>query len=113
MAKVIIVPSLFRELEKKFKGEAHKIIDLIESVGDSPRKGKFLAKVGGISIKELKYKSFRFYFLTNEGIIKFVDGESLSNLLIMFVRMSRKKDQQKVISDIRKILIYFGKEGFN
>jgi len=54
MAKVEIVFSLLKEIEKKFKGEAHKIIDLIESLEENPHKGKLVGNVGGIIIKELK-----------------------------------------------------------
>ena len=61
MAKVEIVRSLLDEIQKKFKGESHEIIDLLESLEDSPHKGKPLGTVGGIVIKELKYKNFRFY----------------------------------------------------
>jgi len=39
MAKVEIIDSLFQEIQKKFKGEAHKIIDLLETLEDNPKKG--------------------------------------------------------------------------
>ena len=39
MAKIEIVESLFNEIEKKFKGEAHKIIDLLETLENNPKKG--------------------------------------------------------------------------
>ncbi len=39
MAKVIIVDSLFKEIQKKFKGETHKILDLMETLEKSPKKG--------------------------------------------------------------------------
>src|SRR3989304_1379274 len=55
-------------------------------------------------IKELKYKSFRFYFITDGHKLKFIDKSSLVDLLIRFVRMSDKKDQQETINEIRKIL---------
>ena len=70
MAKVEIVRSLFQEIEAKFKGEAHEIIDLLESLESSPHKGKFLGNVSGIVIKELKYKNFRFYFITDGYVLK-------------------------------------------
>ena len=112
MAKVEIIGSLFEEIKKKFKGEAHKVIDLIESLEENPTKGKLLGSVGGIVIKELKYKSHRFYFLTDGYKLKFLDKDDLANLLIKFVRMSDKKSQQKVINEIKNILRKFGKEGF-
>ena len=112
MVKVEIVLSLFEEIQKKFKGEAHQIIDLIETLEDNPNKGKTLGSVGGIVIKELKYKNFRFYFITDGYKLKMMDESSLVDLLIMFVRMSDKKNQQETIDEIRKILVHFGPEGF-
>jgi len=113
MAKVIIVNSLFKEIQKKFKGETHKIIDLMETLKKNPKKGKLIGNVGGIIIKELKYKSFRFYFITDGHKLKLFDTESLTEILIRFVRMSHKKDQQKVINEIKDVLRKIGKqEGF-
>src|SRR3989344_1255724 len=113
MVKVEIVLSLFEEIQKKFKGEAHQIIDLIETLEDNPNKGKTLGSVGGIVIKELKYKNFRFYFITDGYKLKMMDESSLVDLLIRFVRMSNKKDQQQTINEIKKILSNFGPGGFN
>lgn len=113
MAKVEIVPSLFEEIQKIFRGEAHEVIDLIESLETNPQKGKSLGSIGGMVIKEIRYKSFRFYFITNGYKLKVFDEQSLTDLLIKFVRMSDKKDQQTIIDEIRKILLNFGPEGFS
>ena|SRR4030042_2852672 len=113
MAKVEIVTPLFDEIRKKFKVESHKIIDLMESLEENPNKGKPLGNVGGIVIKEIRYKSFRFYFITDGYKLKFFNEESLTDLLIRFVRMSDKKHQQQTINEIKKILLNFGFEGFN
>ncbi len=112
MAKVEIVRSLFEEIQKKLKDGAHEVIDLIETLKDSPHKGKTLGQVGGIVIKELKYKNFRFYFITDGYKLKVMDEAKLVDLLIRFVRMSDKKSQQKTIDEIREILINLGPEGF-
>lgn len=112
MAKVEIVESLEKEVFKKFKGESIKIFELMKSLGENPRKGKIVGFVGGIVIKELKYKSFRFYFIVEGNRLKFLSEEELIDLLLLFVRMSDKKSQQKVIDEIKKILVKFGKEGF-
>jgi len=112
MAKVEIANSLLAEIEKKFKGEAHDIVDLLETLEDNPHKGKALGNVGGIVIKELRYKSFRFYFITDGEKLKVFDNDKLVDLLIRFVRMSDKKDQQKVIDEIKHILRTIGEEGF-
>ncbi len=112
MAKVIIVSSLFKKIKKKFKQETHRIIDLLETLEQNPKKGKLIANVGGVVIKELKYKSFRFYFITDGYKVKIIDDVNLTDLLIRFVRMSNKRSQQKVINEIKQILITLGPKGF-
>jgi mRNA-degrading endonuclease RelE of RelBE toxin-antitoxin system len=112
MVKVEIANSLAREIKKKFKGESHKITDLLESLEENPHKGKPLGNVAGLVIKELKYKKFRFYFIVDGFKLKVLSKEELTNLLIRFVRMSDKKSQQKTINEIRKILIKLGPFGF-
>ena len=112
MAKVEIAISLFNEIEKKFKGEAHKILDLLETLEKNPRKGKFIGQIKGIITKEIKYKSFRFYFIADGFKLRFLNLEELSDLLIKFVRMSDKNDQQKVINEIKGILKKLGNRGF-
>ena len=112
MAKVEIVNSLARKIIKKFKGESHKITDLLESLEKNPRKGKPLGHVGEIVIKELRYKKFRFYFIADGFKLKVFSKEELTDLLMKFVRMSDKKSQQKTINEIRQILIKLGPHGF-
>ena len=112
MAKVIVTKDLDYLINKKFKRESVQVFKLMYSLKENPKKGKLLGSVGGIAIKELKYKSFRFYFITDGYKLKFLDRDNLTNLLIKFVRMSDKKDQQKVIDEIKNILRKFGKEGF-
>ena len=112
MAKVEITKPLFEEIVKRFKGEAHEIIDLLETLEENPKKGKLVGQVSGIVIKELKYKSFRFYFITDGFKLKLLTIQELSDLLVKFVRMSDKKSQQKTIDEIKVILRKFGKEGF-
>ena len=108
MARVIITKELEEEINKKFKKESVKIFSLMLTLEDTPKKGKFLGKIGGIAIKELKYKKFRFYFLTDNFKVKYLDVEELQDLVIRFIRMSEKKDQKKVINDIKKVLKNIG-----
>lgn len=112
MAKVIISENLKDEILKKFREESKKIFKLMHSLKKSPKKGKPVGQVGEILIKELKYRSFRFYFITDGFKLKILNLEELSDLLIKFVRMSDKKDQQKVINEIKDVLRKVGKEGF-
>jgi len=113
MAKVEIVRSLLVEIKKKFKAESRKIIDLIETLEENPHKGKILGQVGGLLVKELKYKSFRFYFLVDGNKLKLFSKDELIGLLIRFVRMSDKDSQQKVINEIKSVLRKIGDDGFN
>ncbi len=112
MAKVEIVESLAKEIEKKFKGESREIIKLLRSLEENPHKGKIIGQVGGVVIKELKYKSFRFYFIVEGNKLKVFSEEELIDLLLLFVRMSDKDSQQEVINEIKAVLKKFGTEGF-
>ena len=112
MAKVSILESLKNEILNKFKGESKIIFRLMYSLEENPNKGKLLGNVGGIIIKELRYKNFRFYFITDGYKLKLFNQDSLSDLLIRFLRMSDKKDQQEAINEIKKILIKLGADGF-
>lgn len=112
MAKVIITESLQNEIFKKFKGDSKKIFNLMFSFKENPKKGKEIGQVRGILIKELRYESYRFYFITNGFEVKFLEVKDLHNLVIKFIRMSDKKTQQKVIDEIKTVLRKFGNEGF-
>ncbi|MEK6875067.1 MAG: hypothetical protein AABX30_00080 [Nanoarchaeota archaeon] len=112
MAKVSIAEGLKNEILKKFKGESKIIFRQMYSLAENPHKGKLLGHVAGIVIKEIKYRSFRFYFITDSYKIKIMDKSSLADLLIKFVRMSDKKHQQETINEIKKILINIGPEEF-
>lgn len=112
MAKVLIASDLLEKIYKIFGGEAGKVIDFCEILEHNPKKGKFLAQIGGIVIKELKYKSFRFYFITDNYKIRILDVEELKDLIIKFVRISDKKSQQKTIDEIKIVLRKLGAGGF-
>lgn len=112
MAEVVITKELQKEIGKKFKAESVKIFELMYSLKEHPKKGKPLGNVGGILIKELKYKSFRFYFLAQADKLKMLSAECLTDLLLKFVRMSDKDHQQETIDEIRKILQAIGPKGF-
>ncbi|MFH1510211.1 MAG: hypothetical protein ABIF10_00845 [Candidatus Woesearchaeota archaeon] len=113
MAEVFFSESFTRELKKKFsEKEGNTILDLLETLRDNPKKGKEIGEVGGVIIKELKYKKFRLYFITDGYKVKFLKAEELKDLIIKVVRMSEKKDQNKVIEEIKHILRSLGEEGF-
>jgi len=108
MARVIITNSLIKEIHKKFREESLKIFNLMKNLETYPSKGKLLSAVGNILIKEIKYNKFRFYFLTDGNKIKFASEDELSSILIKFVAMSEKKDQQTVIDKIKNTLKSLG-----
>ncbi len=113
MAQVTILETLKDEILKKFKGESKIIFKQMYSLGENSHKGKPLGNVGGIAVKELRYKSFRFYFITDGYKLKIMDEIKLVDLLIRFVRKSNKKDQQQTIDEIKKILLNFGLKRFD
>jgi len=112
MAKVEIDITLKNEILKKFKHQSRDIFKQMQSLEENPHKGKTLGEVGGIVIKEIKYDSFRFYFVTDGFKLKIMNQSKLTDLLIKFVKMSDKKDQQRTINEIKKILLTFGFDGF-
>jgi len=112
MAKVVITSELEEEINNKFKHESIEVFSLLYTLIDNPCKGKELLHVGKLLVKEIRYKNFRFYFITDGFKIKFLKATELQDLIIKFVRMSDKKDQQKVIEEIKHILRSIGEEGF-
>ncbi|MEK6863603.1 MAG: hypothetical protein AABW53_02805 [Nanoarchaeota archaeon] len=112
MAKVEIALSLFEEINKKFKQQSVEVLERLKSLESSPHKGKILGTMGGIVINELKYESFRFYFITDGFKLKCMDQEKLVDLLLRFVRMSDKRHQQQTIDEIKRVLRVMGADGF-
>jgi hypothetical protein len=112
MAIVIITKKLEEEISKKFKHESVRIIELMKELELNPKKGKEIGVMGKVLIKELKYNNFRFYFITDGYKLKFLKIEELKSLVIKFIRMSNKDNQQTVIEDIKRVLRTLGEEGF-
>ena len=112
MAKVIITKALREEIFSKFKAVSEKIFLRMKQLEADPHRGKTLGNVGGVVINELKYEKFRFYYITDGHVLKFGSADELARLLIKFIRMSEKKDQQKTINTIKSILKSIGFEGF-
>src|SRR3989344_4602479 len=54
----------------------------------------------------------RLYDIVDGFKLKCFDSKELTDLLLQFVRMSDKKDQQKVIGEIKHILRLIGTSGF-
>ena len=113
MAQVFFTNYFVDELKKKFsEQEGNKILDLLETLEENPYKRKELFHSGKILLKEIKYEKFRFYFITDGYKIKFLKATELQDLVIKFIRMSDKNDQQKTIEEIKRVLRSLGDEGF-
>lgn len=112
MARVEIAENLKDEIIKKFKEESKILFRQMRSLEENPQKGKELGNVAGIVVKELKYKNFRFYFITDGYKLKIMSESNLVDLLMRFVRMSDKNRQQETINEIKHILITIGPSGF-
>ena len=112
MAKVLITKALREEILSRFKANSENIFLRMKQLETEPHRGKSLGNVGGVIIKELKHEKFRFYFITDGHVLKFGSADELAGLLVKFVRLSEKKDQQKTINSIKNILKSIGFEGF-
>ncbi len=110
MAKVLITKALQEEIFSKFKAESESIFLRMKQLESDPKRGNAVGNVGGVVIKELKHEKFRFYFITDGHVLKFGSADELARLLIKFVKMSEKKDQQRTIETIKDILKSIGFE---
>lgn len=111
MIIIKILNSLRNEIFKTFKKDSLKIYSLIEELKNNPNKGRILGHVGNISIRELKYSSFRFYFILDSYKLYLFNKNELEKLLIQFIQMSKKNNQQKTIVEIKQILIKIEPKG--
>jgi hypothetical protein len=112
MAKVVITPSLEEEINKKFRQKALEIFALMRTLEENPYKGKEVGVVGRLIVKEIKFENYRIYFVTDGYKIKILKLAELRDLIIKFVRISDKKNQQATIDAIKRILRSLGEEGF-
>jgi len=112
MARVIVTKKLEEEINKIFKKQSIEIFESFKDLEKNLHKGKIVGQVSGMAIKELRRDKYRFYFITNGFKLKILKKEELSDLLIKFVRMLNKKDQQEIIDNIKDILRNIGEEGF-
>ena len=74
----------------------------------SPSEGDFVAMISSIVIREKRLKSFRFYFIIKDTKKHIVTEEEIKNLIIKFVALSKKNNQQEVIDKLKEDLRKFG-----
>lgn len=98
-----------KELKKHIsKSDAKKLLRKLATT--SPAEGDYVAMVANIVIREKRLKTFRYYFITEQGRKHIITKEELDNFLITFVALSKKNNQQEVIDKLKEDL---QKSGFN
>lgn len=104
MIRIIVLKSLRDEILKNLKSESSEVYDLMDQLKENPNKGKILGNISGMVIKELKFKSFRFYFVVDGNELFLFNRGKLEELLFKFVDMSKKNNQQQTIDRIKQML---------
>lgn len=69
MAIVQVDSGLIKKIYKIFKKESIQVFEFIKTLEQNPMKGKVLFNSKKYQLKELKYKSFRFYFVKSHNTI--------------------------------------------
>lgn len=113
MIKIKILNSLRDEIIKTFKKKSLEVFALIEGLLDNPNKGTVLGHVGSVSIREIRHGTYRLYFILNGHELYLFNTGKLSELLIRFIRLSKKNNQQKTIDEIKLILTRIGVTEFD
>ncbi len=102
--KITISKNLRNDIYKKFKKDSTKVYSLINSLKENIHKGEYLGRVSNIIIKELKYENYRIYFVIDEGKLMLFEKDELKDLLIRFLEISKKNEQQKTMNKIKSVL---------
>ncbi|MFT4343459.1 MAG: hypothetical protein ACMXYE_01800 [Candidatus Woesearchaeota archaeon] len=110
MVIIYVSKKLEKEIVKQFpRKEADTVFRMIFSLKENPYEGDVLTVVGGVVLKELKHKKFRFYFVQSSKILKVISREDLIDHIIKFIALSDKsKEQQETIHKIKEDLQRFG-----
>ncbi len=96
-----------KELKKySSKTQAKTIVKKLAS--STPSDGDFVALIANIVVREKRLKSFRFYFIVKDEQKQVVSTEELKNMIIKFVALSKKNNQQQVIDKLKEDLKNFG-----
>jgi hypothetical protein len=66
--------------------------------------GDFIAIVGNVVLKEKRLDSFRFYFIFNNEQILMMTEDEFRQSILLFIDISKKNNQQKVIDKLKKDL---------
>jgi mRNA-degrading endonuclease RelE of RelBE toxin-antitoxin system len=104
MIKIIILNSLRNKIYKIFKQDSLKVYKKIKQLKNNPNKGKILAHIGTITLREIRHNTFRLYYTIDKNKLNLFNQEKLEELLIKFIELSKKNKQQKTIDKLKEIL---------
>lgn len=89
-----------KKLKKHLPKQA--ALDLLLKLKDIvPTDGSFIARIGNVVLKEKKLSTFRFYFIYDNKQFLLLDEDELKRLIIRFIDVSKKNDQDRVITKLR------------
>lgn len=104
---------MIKKIKKTFKGRASEVYDLMRTLKKHPEKGSLITQVSGIQLRELRFDDvFRLYFFSNGELVKMLDENELQIVLIKFIEMSKKDDQQTTIERLKRDLRSYGFDWF-
>ncbi|MFT4309417.1 MAG: hypothetical protein ACMXYL_02940 [Candidatus Woesearchaeota archaeon] len=106
--EVRFTKGFIKEMKKHLsRAEALSIIKKLSNT--NPSEGKIISIIGDIVLKEKKLKSFRFYFVFRQANILFMNERELRERILLFIQISKKNNQQRVIE---KLIEDLKKNGF-
>jgi hypothetical protein len=92
-----------KELKKHTsKTEAKSLVKKLAKT--TPSDGDFIALISNIVIREKRLNTFRFYFIVKDDKKHVITKEELKELIIKFVALSKKNNQQEVINKLKEDL---------
>jgi len=98
-----------KELKKhSSKAEAKTLLQKLSQT--TPSEGDFIIHITGITLREKRLKSFRYYFIVKEKEKHVVTRVELEEFFIKFIAMSKKNNQQVVIDKLKEDLKKVGFE---
>lgn len=99
--------NFLKELQKyATKSQAESLVKKLAKT--SPSDGDYVALIGNIIIREKRNATLRFYFIVQNTIKHVITKDELNDMLVKFVALSKKNNQQKVIDTLKKDLQKFG-----
>lgn len=73
-------------------------------LGRTPKSGKALTKIGSLMLGEIRFRGYRFTYVTDAHKVKLLSVYELEDLIIRFVEYFDKKHQRKTIEKLKDAL---------